>query len=223
MAACRSAFSCCFTRPGCNGGEASIYCNLSSWYVEPAFRNYAPMLTKIAQKNKEVTYLNISPGDLDLADHRDPGFQCLLQRIVLLVAGAVARRAGMTVETVSPDARAIEGLSEAEVELLTRHARYGCLSLVCRTAERRRFSIHPAADADPPRLDCAAGDATDLLPRYCRIRPMRRRHRPDAASARQDFGHCSMPMDRCRVSSVSFPRRAAANISRARIGPVSPT
>src|SRR5438128_2324287 len=30
------------------GGEAAIHCNLSSWYVEPAFRNYAPMLTKIA-------------------------------------------------------------------------------------------------------------------------------------------------------------------------------
>ena len=45
-----------------DGTEATVYCNLSSWYVEPAFRNYAPMLTKIAQKNKEVTYFNISPA-----------------------------------------------------------------------------------------------------------------------------------------------------------------
>src|SRR5512143_3398709 len=28
-----------------------IQCNLSSWYVEPAFRNYAPLLTKIAQRH----------------------------------------------------------------------------------------------------------------------------------------------------------------------------
>src|ERR1700744_6677530 len=41
-------------------GETTVYCNLSSWYVEPAFRNYPPLLTKIAQKNKEVTYINIS-------------------------------------------------------------------------------------------------------------------------------------------------------------------
>ena len=41
----------------------------------------------------------------------------------------------MTVETVSPDTKAIEGLSDGDVELLTRHARYGCLSLVCRTAD----------------------------------------------------------------------------------------
>jgi hypothetical protein len=45
-----------------DGNETAIHCNLSSWYVEPAFRNYAPLLTKIAQRNKEVTYLNISPA-----------------------------------------------------------------------------------------------------------------------------------------------------------------
>ena len=45
-----------------DGGDAAIRCNLSSWYVDPAFRNYAPMLTKIAQRHKEVTYLNISPA-----------------------------------------------------------------------------------------------------------------------------------------------------------------
>jgi hypothetical protein len=45
-----------------DGGDVAIQCNLSSWYVEPAFRNYAPMLTKIAQRHNEVTYLNISPA-----------------------------------------------------------------------------------------------------------------------------------------------------------------
>ena len=75
-----------------SGTDATIYCNLSSWYVDPAFRNYAPLLTKIAQKNKEVTYLNISPATLDLAHYRDPGFQLLLQRIVLLDTGFVPRQ-----------------------------------------------------------------------------------------------------------------------------------
>ena len=40
----------------------------------------------------------------------------------------------MTVETVTSDTGSIAGLSADDVELLTRHARYGCLSLVCRTA-----------------------------------------------------------------------------------------
>src|SRR3569623_851186 len=45
-----------------DGEETAIHCNLSSWYVEPAYRNYAPLLTKIAQRHKHVTYLNISPA-----------------------------------------------------------------------------------------------------------------------------------------------------------------
>src|SRR5579864_4542962 len=39
-----------------------IRCNLSSWYVEPQFRNYAPLLTRLAQRHKHVTYVNISPA-----------------------------------------------------------------------------------------------------------------------------------------------------------------
>src|SRR5215472_2648127 len=45
-----------------DGGGTSIRCNISSWYVEPTYRNYAPMLTKVAQRHKCVTYVNISPA-----------------------------------------------------------------------------------------------------------------------------------------------------------------
>ena len=43
------------------GGRTSIRCNVSSWYVEPDFRNYAPILSGVAQRHKHVTYANISP------------------------------------------------------------------------------------------------------------------------------------------------------------------
>src|SRR4051812_36993281 len=43
-------------------GEMTVHCDLSSWYVEPGYRLYAPMLTKIAQRHDEVTYFNISPA-----------------------------------------------------------------------------------------------------------------------------------------------------------------
>ena len=69
-----------------DGAETAIYCNLSSWYVEPAFRNYAPMLTKIAQRNKEVTYINISPATWTWPIIETQGFARLLQRAVLLAA-----------------------------------------------------------------------------------------------------------------------------------------
>ena len=35
-------------------------CNLSSWYVEPAFRTYAPLLVSQAMRHKDVTYMNVS-------------------------------------------------------------------------------------------------------------------------------------------------------------------
>ena len=171
-----------------DGNEAAIQCNLSSWYVEPAFRNYAPLLTKIAQQNKEVTYLNISPATWTWPIIETQGFNSYCSGLFFSIPALSRVAPGMTVETISPDTSAIEGLSESDVELLTRHAQYGCLSLVCRTAERRPVSIHPVAAAHPPRMDRAAGDATDLLPRYRRLCRMRRRHRPGADPPRQDFG-----------------------------------
>jgi len=117
-----------------DGAETSIYCNLSSWYVEPAFRNYAPLLTKIAQKNAEVTYLNISPATWTWPIIEAQGFVPYCRGLFFSLPALSRIRPGMTVETVAADARTIEGLSSTEAELLTRHARYGCLSLICRTA-----------------------------------------------------------------------------------------
>jgi hypothetical protein len=117
-----------------DGAETTIYCNLSSWYVEPAFRNYAPLLTKIAQKNKEVTYINISPATWTWPIIEAQGFAPYCSGLFFSLPALSPVRPGMTIETVSPDTRTIEGLPAGEVELLARHARYGCLSLICRTA-----------------------------------------------------------------------------------------
>src|SRR5207237_6050031 len=38
----------------------AVRANVSSWYVEPAFRSYAPLLVSQALKLKQVTYLNVS-------------------------------------------------------------------------------------------------------------------------------------------------------------------
>ena len=115
-------------------GETTVYCNLSSWYVEQAFRYYAPMLTKIAQKNKEVTYINISAAAWTRPIIETQGFNSYCSGLFFSMPALSRIKPGMEVETVAADARTIEGLSSRETELLTRHARYGCLSLVCRTA-----------------------------------------------------------------------------------------
>ncbi len=123
-----------------NSSEPSIFCNLSSWYVDPAFRNYAPLLTRIAQKNKEVTYLNISPATWTWPIIETQGFNAYCNGLFFSFPALSRVKPGMTVETVASDAQAVEGLSRTELDLLTRHARYGCLSIVCRT---------PAGDVFP--------------------------------------------------------------------------
>jgi hypothetical protein len=126
-------------------GETTVYCNLSSWYVEPAFRNYAPLLTKIAQKNKEVTYINISAATWTWPIIEMQGFRSYCSGLFFSIPALSRGGPRITIETVSPDTHAIDGLSAVEVELLIRHARYGCLSLVCRTADGRAlpFILQP--------------------------------------------------------------------------------
>jgi len=116
-------------------GELAIHCNLSSWYVEPAFRNYAPMLTKIAQRHNEVTYFNISPATWTWPIIEAQGFRAYCKGLVFSFPLLSRAEPGMSVEIVSSDATAVEGLPASEVELLARHAAFGCLSLVCRTAD----------------------------------------------------------------------------------------
>jgi hypothetical protein len=116
-------------------GELAIHCNLSSWFVEPAFRNYAPMLTKIAQRHNEVSYFNISPATWTWPIIEAQGFRPYCKGLFFSFPLLSRPAAGMTVEAVSPDATEIDGLEAGDVELLTRHASYGCLSLLCRTAD----------------------------------------------------------------------------------------
>lgn len=122
-----------------SGNEVAIHCNLSSWYVDPAFRNYAPLLTRIAQRHREVTYLNISPASWTWPIIETQGFNSYCSGLFFSVPALSRAAAGMSVETVAPDVRAIAGLSDWESGLLTRHARYGCLSLVCRAASGETF------------------------------------------------------------------------------------
>jgi hypothetical protein len=120
-------------------GCASIRCNLSSWYVEPAFRSYGPMLTKVAQRHKDVTYVNISPAQWTWRAIEAQGFRRYCSGLLFSFPALSRPVKAMRVEVVRQDAQAVDGLSEADVALLARHAAYGCLSLVCRATDGRAF------------------------------------------------------------------------------------
>jgi hypothetical protein len=121
------------------GGETAIRCNLSSWYVESAFRNYAPMLTKIAQRHKEVTYVNISPASWTWRIIEAQGFRPYCSGLFVSCPALSRPASGMTVEIISSYVRELEGLSTKETALLARHAACGCLSILCRAADGRTF------------------------------------------------------------------------------------
>ena len=114
---------------------AKLRCNLSSWYVEPAYRNYAPLLTKIAQRHKHVTYFNISPARWTWPIIEAQGFVAYCKGLFFSIPLLSRARRDTRIEIVSGDVAAIDGLPAHESDLLRRHAQFGCLSLVCRTAD----------------------------------------------------------------------------------------
>ena len=122
-----------------NGEGISIRCNLSSWYVEPGFRNYAPMLSRVAQRHKHVTYVNISPARWTWRTIEAQGFRAYCRGLFFSFPVLSRPTKGMRVEIVPRDASVVDGLSEADVAILARHAACGCVSLVCRAADDRAF------------------------------------------------------------------------------------
>ena len=143
---------------------AALRCNLSSWYVEPAYRNYAPLLTKIAQRHKDVTYINISPASWTWRTIEAQGFRPYCSGLFFSFPALSRQGISITIEIVSQHVRAIEGLPASETALLARHAGYGCVSLICRTADggARPFIFQPMRI----RRGLLAPPAMQLI--YCR-------------------------------------------------------
>jgi hypothetical protein len=119
------------------GGERQIRGNVASWYVEPAFRGYATMLTSHALARKGITYLNISPAPWTWEILKAQGYAryCSGQFLALAALGGGFWSA--TVQAVSSSIQPGEDLSSSEAELLAAHAGYGCFSLTCTAANLR--------------------------------------------------------------------------------------
>ncbi len=116
-------------------GHATIGCNVSSWYVDPEFRNYAALFASMTQKRKDVTYFNVTPAPPTWPILEAQGFQAYCNGLFFSLPALYPKVRGMHVEAVTPDTTAVAGLSEDELAMLKRHAGYGCISLVCRTAQ----------------------------------------------------------------------------------------
>jgi hypothetical protein len=111
-------------------------CNLSSWYVEPAFRAYAPLLVSQALRHKDVTYMNVSAAPHTWPIIEAQGFARYSEGIFVCVPALHRASSGDTVEVVgadSPPAIAVDGY---EREILLQHVEHGCIGLWAVSAGR---------------------------------------------------------------------------------------
>jgi hypothetical protein len=132
------------------GTENIIRCNVSSWYVEPAFRAFAPLMVKVATKDKSVTYFNITPAPHTWSTNEAQGFSvyCKGQIYGALMLSRPVRQT----EVVPFSEESSTGLSDYEADLLRQHAAFGCLSLVVRDSASAYpfvFQKHHVKDVVP--------------------------------------------------------------------------
>jgi hypothetical protein len=132
------------------GAAARVRCNISSWYVAPAYRAYAAQLSATALKLKHVTYLNISPAEHTWPLLTAQGYQRYSEGQFACIPALSRRPVRMHVRAVP----AIEPGNHAgvpEYDLLAAHAEAGCLSLICASAAGRDpFVLAPRRIAYSP-------------------------------------------------------------------------
>jgi hypothetical protein len=116
-------------------GQTTTCCNVSSWYVDPEFRNYAALFASMTQKRKDVSYFNVTPALPTWPILEAQGFRVYCRGLYFSFPLLSRNDRGMRVEAVTPDTASVAGLPDDELAMLKRHAGYGCLSLVCRTAD----------------------------------------------------------------------------------------
>jgi hypothetical protein len=118
------------------GATVSIRCNVSSWYVEPDFRNQAALLISHALRHKHVTYLNASPAMNTRPIIEAQGFARYSQGQFVAIPALSPKCQAPTVTVTRADRTPEAPFEAAERDLLLHHENYGCLSLWCTTPER---------------------------------------------------------------------------------------
>jgi len=107
-------------------GEPGPRCNLSSWYVEPAFRMHAPLLVASALRRRDVTYTNVTPAPHTWATIEAQGFIAYaIGQVLVAPALSRIREPARVLDFAAGPRRDIP-----EAALLADHAGYGCRSLV---------------------------------------------------------------------------------------------
>jgi len=145
-------------------GTGEPRANVSSWYVNPAFRSYAPLIVSQALKLKHVTYLNISPAPHTWPILAAQGYQRYSNGV--FVAAAWVRRSAPSVRVLAADCAPDAPFAPFERDLMIEHAAAGCIGVWCATGERAfPFVFRPRLirGVIPCALLVYCGDVADVV------------------------------------------------------------
>jgi hypothetical protein len=113
-----------------------VRCNLSSWYVDPSFRAYAPMLVSQALRHKDVTYMNVSSAPHTRPIIEAQGFSRYADGVVVAMPMLQGLFAGGKVAVVSAEREPPAPYDSFDREMMAQHVAHGCIGLWCVTPER---------------------------------------------------------------------------------------
>ena len=119
-----------------SGGITQTRCNITSWYVEPAYRSYAAVFTSRALRHRDVTYINISARPAARPVIQAQGFRCYSRGQYVAVPALHAGPADGPVRICGIDTPPDVAFETADQRLLSAHAGFGCMSLWCMTKKR---------------------------------------------------------------------------------------
>jgi hypothetical protein len=120
-----------FSRPR---GDDGIRCNVSSWYVEQKYRSYASLMVAKALRDKDVTYVNVTPSPHTLPIVQAQGYT-QYSRGTFVAAPLLQPGRGQG-KIVTAGGRAPTGACRSDQKILAEHAKFGCIGFWCETAER---------------------------------------------------------------------------------------
>lgn len=108
----------------------AVFCNLSSWCVDPEYRGYAILLHAKAVARKEVTYLNISPAPHTRPTIERLGFRRYAAGQFVFLPLLSRPRADISVEAFDISTATASSLPSSERRLLVDHVERGCLAVL---------------------------------------------------------------------------------------------
>jgi hypothetical protein len=119
-----------------HGETASIRCNGSSLYVDPAFRIYAPLLTSRPLKDKNVTVLNTTAAPHTLKMVEASGYIKYSNGVFVAIPILSRQPRDISVRVIGAREEPDAPFSAHDRELLWEHADFGCTSIWCVTHEK---------------------------------------------------------------------------------------